>query len=120
MWWSSHTPGKSHIKGTPNHRDTPQSNDSSSVGTGPFSPATLSIADTSYFMYRFHVRVLVPCYKEDLAVVASTVQAALSADLPALTRRTVYLLDDGKDAEKKSFIEGLRMSGEDVVYVSGR
>ena len=47
-------------------------------------------------------------------------QAALSADLPALTRRTVYLLDDGKDAEKRSFIEGLRMSGEDVVYVSGR
>jgi hypothetical protein len=51
---------------------------------------------TSYFMYRFHVRILIPCYKEDLAVVASTVQAALSADLPALTRRTVYLLDDGK------------------------
>jgi hypothetical protein len=32
----------------------------------------------------------------------------------------VYLLDDGKDLEKKSFIEGLRMSGEDVVYISGR
>ncbi len=71
-------------------------------------------------MYRFHVRVLVPCYKEDLAVIASTVQAALSADLPALTRRTVYLCDDGKDPEKRAFIEGLRLSGEDVVYVSGR
>lgn len=43
----------------------------------PFSPAATtprSNADTSYFMHRFHVRVLVPCYKEDLAVIASTVQ----------------------------------------------
>ncbi|GAX77149.1 hypothetical protein CEUSTIGMA_g4595.t1 [Chlamydomonas eustigma] len=116
VWWTSPTKvrhGKGASKGDRNMTR-------GLITGGPFSPATEALADTSYFMYRFHVRVLIPCYKEDLAVIASTVQAALSADLPALTRRTVYMLDDGKDLEKKSFIEGLRMSGEDVVYVSGR
>ncbi|KAJ9523924.1 hypothetical protein QJQ45_022417 [Haematococcus lacustris] len=35
------------------------------------------------------------------------------------TYRTVYLCDDGKDAEKAAFIEALSAT-EDVVYVSGR
>ncbi len=39
--------------------------------------------------YRFHVRVMIPCYKEPLEVVAATVQAARGASLPAYTRRTV-------------------------------
>ena len=42
------------------------------------------------------VRVLVPCYREELQIVARTVLAALAADLPAGCARTVYLCDDGK------------------------
>ena len=44
----------------------------------------------------YHVRVLVPCYKEDLEIVQRTVLAALDAELPAGCARTVYLCDDGK------------------------
>jgi hypothetical protein len=38
---------------------------------------------------RFHVRVLVPCYKEPLSVVAATLAAAQQALLPAYTKRTM-------------------------------
>ncbi|KAJ9506848.1 hypothetical protein QJQ45_020227, partial [Haematococcus lacustris] len=40
-------------------------------------------------------------------------------DQTATDCRTVYLCDDGKDAEKQAFIEALSAT-EDVVYVSGR
>jgi hypothetical protein len=76
--------------------------------------------DMPYSWYRFHVRVLVPCYKEDLSVISSTVNAALAAHLPAMTSRTVYLLDDGKDDEKRQFIDELKLNGEAVEYISGR
>jgi hypothetical protein len=101
-WWSSPsklTPARSR-RGSAKKLSSKNASPMSMFGgsaaySNALSPAT-SIPETSYFTYRFHVRVLVPCYKEDLAVIASTVQAALSADLPAMTRRTVYLLDDGK------------------------
>ena len=44
----------------------------------------------------YHIRVLVPCYREDLEIVQRTVLAALDADLPAGCGRTVYLCDDGR------------------------
>ena len=44
----------------------------------------------------YHIRVLVPCYREELEIVQRTVLAALDADLPAGCARTVYLCDDGK------------------------
>ncbi|KAK9908885.1 hypothetical protein WJX75_004221 [Coccomyxa subellipsoidea] len=65
----------------------------------------------------YHVRVLVPCYKEELEIIQKTVLAALDATLPAGCARTVYLCDDGKDPEKRAWIGTL---GPDVVYVSGR
>ena len=52
----------------------------------------------------YHVRVLIPCYKEDLDIVQKTVAAALDATLPAGCARTVYLCDDGKDPEKRAWI----------------
>ena len=52
----------------------------------------------------YHVRVLVPCYKEDLDIIQKTVLAALDATLPAGCARTVYLCDDGKDPEKREWI----------------
>lgn len=39
--------------------------------------------------YRFHVRVLVPCYKEPLEVVSATLNAARGAYLPEKTKRTM-------------------------------
>jgi hypothetical protein len=62
------------------------------------------------------VRVLIPCYKESLQVVMSTVGAALEADLPPGAQRTIYLCDDGKDKDKEAFISKL---GSKAVYVSG-
>ena len=53
------------------------------------------------------MRVLVPCYKEPLDVVAGTVLAALAAKLPARTCRTVYLLDDGNSPDKRAFVQSL-------------
>ena len=65
----------------------------------------------------YHVRVLVPCYKEELDIVQRTVLAALAAHLPGSCARTVYLCDDGKDAEKRRWVANLGRS--DLVYVSG-
>jgi len=47
--------------------------------------------------------VLVPCYKESLDIVAKTLEAALAAELPAGCARTVYLLDDGKQRDKRKW-----------------
>ncbi len=49
----------------------------------------------------YHVRV--PCYKESLDIVAKTLEAALAAELPAGCSRTVYLLDDGKQRDKRKW-----------------
>ena len=67
---------------------------------------------------RYHIRVIIPCYKEPLDVISKTVMASLFAALPSNCRRTVYLCDDGRDNEKKQFIRSLQMSN--AVYISGR
>lgn len=66
----------------------------------------------------FVVRVLIPCYTESLDIVQQTVLAAANADLPPLACRTVYLLDDGKDTTKASWVA--EQGREDIVYISGR
>ena len=65
----------------------------------------------------YHVRVLVPCYKESLDIVACTLTAAAAAPLPAGVKRTVYLCDDGKDKAKRAWVAA---AGAGFVYVSGR
>ncbi|KAK9823799.1 hypothetical protein WJX72_005584 [[Myrmecia] bisecta] len=65
----------------------------------------------------YHVRVLIPCYKEELEIVRRTIMAAYDAVLPAGCSRTIYLCDDGKDPRKRKWVESI---GPDVVYVSGR
>lgn len=67
----------------------------------------------------YHVRVLVPCYKEELEICQRTVLAAAAAPLPARCRRTVYLCDDGRDKAKRDWIRSLGDSTQ-FVYVSGR
>jgi endoglucanase len=49
------------------------------------------------------VRVLVPCYRESLEIVARTCQAAWNAKLPAGCDRTIYLCDDGKEPSKRKW-----------------
>jgi cellulose synthase/poly-beta-1,6-N-acetylglucosamine synthase-like glycosyltransferase len=66
----------------------------------------------------YSIRVLVPCYKESLAIVRRTVLAALNARLPDGCSSTVYLCDDGKDLDKRDWISSLRR--DDAVYVTGR
>lgn len=66
---------------------------------------------------QFHVRVMVPCYKESTELVKETVEAALKAYLPARTKRTLYLCDDGNDPKKKLMLEQF---GRDCVYITGR
>lgn len=51
----------------------------------------------------YHIRVLIPCYKEPLEIVGRTATAALDAELPRTCQRTVYLLDDGKDPAKRKW-----------------
>jgi cellulose synthase/poly-beta-1,6-N-acetylglucosamine synthase-like glycosyltransferase len=68
------------------------------------------------------VRVLIPCYKESLGTVSATISAALEADLPPGVTRELYLCDDGKDAEKRAWLEqhyGRGHRGQ-VHYVTGR
>jgi endoglucanase len=67
---------------------------------------------------RYHVRVLIPCYKEPVDVISKTMLAALHAPLPEGCQKSIYLCDDGKDPEKKKFCHSLNRSN--VIYVSGR
>lgn len=65
----------------------------------------------------YHVRVLVPCYKESLEILRRTIMAAYDADLPRGCSRTIYLCDDGKDPKKRKWCDTM---GPEVQYVSGR
>ena len=64
------------------------------------------------------LQILVPCYSEALDIVAETVWAAHVAQLPAGCTATVWLLDDGRDAAKQAWVEGLASPG--IKYVTGR
>ena len=59
-----------------------------------------------------------PCYTEDLKIVAETVSAAVEADMPPDSTCTVWLLDDGNDPNKRAWVEGL--GDECVRYITGR
>ena len=48
----------------------------------------------------YHVRVLIPCYKESVSIVSKVCKAANDALLPHGVKRTIYLCDDGKDRDK--------------------
>ena len=68
----------------------------------------------------FHVRVLVPCYKESVELVKITVLGALKAPLPRNTLRTVYLCDDGRDPAKEEMVRELNAEFGCLEYVTGR
>lgn len=66
----------------------------------------------------YHIRVVIPCYKEPLEVISKTFMAAMYASMPPNCRRTVYLLDDGRDPDKRRFIRSMGLPN--AVYISGR
>ena len=72
----------------------------------------------AYTALNYHIRVVIPCYKEPLDVVTRTFLAAMYASMPINCKRTIYLLDDGKDPEKKEFVRSLNVPN--AVYISGR
>lgn len=53
---------------------------------------------------KYTVRVLIPCYKESLAITQRTVLAARRADKPAGTRVIIYICDDGADPQKADWV----------------
>jgi hypothetical protein len=55
-----------------------------------------------------------------MSIISKTVEAALNADIPIGTKRTVYLCDDGNMEEKRQFAENLKRQGKNIVYVTGR
>ena len=65
----------------------------------------------------YYIRVLIPCYSEDLECIKATVEVNAAALLPFGCQRTIYLCDDGKDAAKRDYILS---KGPGFQYVSGR
>lgn len=66
----------------------------------------------------FHVRVMLPCYRESVELIQATAYACIRAELPAGCYRTVYICDDGKDPEKAEWVR--TVNSPELVYVSGR
>lgn len=62
------------------------------------------------------IRALIPCYKEGLDIVKPTVTGALTAPVPEGYTKHVYLLDDGRDDEKRKWIESLQQTNPLVHY----
>jgi cellulose synthase/poly-beta-1,6-N-acetylglucosamine synthase-like glycosyltransferase len=65
----------------------------------------------------FNVRVLVPCYKEDLEIVANTCLAALKMNHPR-DNLFVYLLDDGADENKIKWVQKMSQQYPNLFYVT--
>jgi hypothetical protein len=57
------------------------------------------------FRRNYNVRVLIPCYKESLAIIQRTVLAAKRADRPPGTSLTIYVCDDGEDEKKLAWVQ---------------
>jgi cellulose synthase/poly-beta-1,6-N-acetylglucosamine synthase-like glycosyltransferase len=64
------------------------------------------------------VRVLVPCFKESLAIIQRNVLAAKRADRPPGTKLFIYVCDDGNDEKKWNWVQ--QMNDPEVMYVTGR
>lgn len=76
------------------------------VNTDVFPPV-MENGDLPPLRRKYIVRVLVPCYKESLAIIQRTVLAARRADRPAGTRVIIYVCDDGADDAKAQWVRCL-------------
>ena len=66
----------------------------------------------------YNVRVLIPCYKESLAIIQRTVLAAKRADRPPGTKLYIYVCDDGNDPKKLAWVQ--QAADPEIMYVTGR
>ena len=68
--------------------DDAMSDSSRVTGTTTVSGTALSLGGVPDLEMSYHVRVLIPCYKEDLEIVQATLNAIRDAALPAGGRAT--------------------------------
>lgn len=73
------------------------------VNTDVFPPA-MENGELPPLRRKYTVRVLIPCYKESLAIIQRTVLATRRADRPAGTRVIIYVCDDGADESKAQWV----------------
>eukprot|EP01023_Acetabularia_acetabulum_P067704 TRINITY_DN939_c0_g1_i1.p1 TRINITY_DN939_c0_g1~~TRINITY_DN939_c0_g1_i1.p1 ORF type:complete len:1224 (-),score=215.19 TRINITY_DN939_c0_g1_i1:956-4627(-) len=66
----------------------------------------------------YNIRVLIPCYKESLFIVKKTVEAIVNCYKPLGVEVYVYICDDGRDEEKRNWVNICGMGN--VFYFSGR
>jgi len=67
---------------------------------------------------KYVLRVLVPCYREELDIVKNTCIAALNMRHPE-GKLYVYLCDDGRDGSKKAWVDEMNALGHlNIMYVS--
>lgn len=73
---------------------------------------------TTPLIVDFHIRVLLPCYRETPEMIRTTVQAVLAAHIPPGCRRTVYVCDDGKDPVKRAWVA--EQGSHELQYIADR
>jgi cellulose synthase/poly-beta-1,6-N-acetylglucosamine synthase-like glycosyltransferase len=66
---------------------------------------------------KYHVRLLIPCYKEGLDIIKYTVLAALNCKYDQ-NYLHVYLLDDGKDPKKKEWVRMMNLKYSNLHYIT--
>eukprot|EP00891_Asterochloris_glomerata_P004594 jgi/Astpho2/4594/Aster-00171 len=90
----------------------------------------------------YHVHVIIPCYKDSLTDMKTTLLSALSATMPPGCTRTIFLVDDSQasrlqgpsmlgpaaaidgwragDYEKQRWCEEVEKSDSQIIYISSR
>lgn len=66
------------------------------------------------------LRVLIPCYKEPLEVITTSVEAALTAKMPTGVVKHVYLLDDMPDPKKEQWMESKAQEHQGLLHYHTR
>ena len=82
------------------------------VNTDVFPPPDRETGKEAPFRRAYNVRVMIPCYKESLAIIQRTVLASKRADRPPGMKLVVYVCDDGNDEKKLAWVQ--RMNDPEV------
>lgn len=82
------------------------------VNTDVFPPPDRDTGKEAPFRRAYNIRVMIPCYKESLAIIQRTVLAAKRADRPPGMTLVIYVCDDGADEKKLAWVQ--RMNDPEV------
>jgi endoglucanase len=77
------------------------------VNTDVFPPPDPNTGKEAPFRRKYNVRVMIPCYKESLAIIQRTVLASKRADRPPGMKLVIYVCDDGNDDKKLAWVQRL-------------